>query len=352
MYISSGTARAAALGRPQIASGQDASPLYRAKSRDSCALRREQRNSKGIERRGFTPMAALTKLSVSDYWRLIYPFALLIIIGLVAAHYPESWPWTKQIDRLSDALIVAGLIGVVVELSSLNRLIEHVGRDVASRVTGMHLPTELRRQMSQIVETSLVLEDYTRSYRLHLENGKMVVESTLTYNVRNYGFTVQEYSPMLADEAFHNPTFLNVEYRLTNGDGYAFSEQQLALLTTQRQTRARCVDQLPKVALRPRAQVPDEVCRVTWQYKTIMPEEYSDITAFGAPTINPTIRVDAKPKDIDFFSDGEDVQHVPGGSEWVFKRPFIQGQHVRVWWQRQEGVSALENIRAATPLPK
>jgi hypothetical protein len=240
------------------------------------------------------------------------------------------------IHKIADAFMVAGVVGTVVELSSLNRLIEYVGRDVARRVSAAHLPPALRSQIWTVVNSQLVYEDYQRGYRLTRGvSGRMNVESTITYKVRNYGFTSVPYSPMLGEESFHKPKFLSVEYRLTSGGGHAFSEEELVAFTAPRpRTRALRVDSLPKVMLRPKDQMPEEVCTVVWRYVAEMEVDYSDITAFGGATIKPVIQLDDKPDDIDFFSDGEGIEHIEGGRRWVFNRPFIEGQHVRVWWHR------------------
>jgi hypothetical protein len=280
-------------------------------------------------------MARLTKLSVQDYWKVVCWFVLLVLIGLVTiAKYPNSWWLATVIHTAAEAFVVAGVIGLVVELSSLNRLIDFVGQDVAKRVTAAHLPASLRSQVWQIVNAYLVYEDYQHAYRLRREaNGEMRVESTITYKVTNYGPHEVEYSPMAAEEAIYQPMFLRVEYRLTGGKAHAFDKEGLVRFTSVRPgSKASHVDGLPRLILRPKSQAPEESCTVTWVYNTLMPETYSDITAFGGPTIDPIIRLDEKPEDMVFFSGGDGVQHVEGGNAWVFKRPFIRDQHVRVWW--------------------
>ena len=66
-----------------------------------------------------------------------------------------------------------------------------------------------------------------------------------------------------------------------------------------------------------------------------MPDEYSDITAFAGTTVDPVIQLDDKPEDLEFLSPGEGVEHIEHGRRWKYKRPFLQGQHVRVWWHQR-----------------
>jgi hypothetical protein len=63
-------------------------------------------------------------------------------------------------------VVIAGIIGIVVELSSLSRLIEYVGRDIARRLSAAHLPSTLRQQIWEVTNSQYVYEDYQRTYRL------------------------------------------------------------------------------------------------------------------------------------------------------------------------------------------
>lgn len=201
-----------------------------------------------------------------------------------------------------------------------------------------HLPNELRQKIWDIINTQFVFEDYQRSYRLSREaGGKMHVECTITYKVRNYGSGDLEYSPMLGEEAIHSPKFLDLEYRLTSGKGYVFDENGLIKFTTPRDVGnvGIHVKGLPKVVLCPKDQMPNELCTVTWRYTAEMPEEYSDISAFGGATINAVIQLEDLPPDMKFVCGGEGVERLPDGKRWVFKRPFVKDQHVRVWWGRK-----------------
>jgi hypothetical protein len=283
-------------------------------------------------------MTSLTKLKVKDYLILIRWYVLSFIGGLIVVlSYPDSCRLATLVHKAADAFMIAGVIGVVIELSSLNRLLEYVGSDVAQRLSAIHLPNEIRQQIWQVINSEFVYEDYQRSYRLSRSSGKMQVESTISYKVRNYGFSDLGYSPMLGDEIIHKPKFLSVEYRLTSGEGHAFNEDQLIEFTGPRRATkvGSQVKGLPRLLLHSKDRMPQEVCTVTWRYVAEMPEEYSDITAFGGATVNPVIQLEDIPADMDFICDGEGVEQLPGGKRWVFKRPFIKDQHVRVWWHRR-----------------
>jgi len=282
-------------------------------------------------------MAGITRLTVGEGLRLVRWFAFALVVGAVGLIlYPITWPAYRVIEKICDALVVAGVIGLVVELSSLNSVVRRVSEEVARKTSAFHLPPAIRDQIWNIMNTKLVRHDYERRYRLsRIPGGKLSVESTITFNVRNHGTSATEYSPMLAEEDVYNPRFLHVEYGLPDGLTNAFDEKLLEQFTRERTTRARVVDGLPTVILRPLSQVPDEICAVTLRFTTVMPDEYSDITAFAGPTVDPVIQLDDMPEDLAFMSPGEGVEHVENGRRWKYKRPFLQGQHVRVWWHQR-----------------
>ena len=75
-------------------------------------------------------------------------------------------------------------------------------------------------------------------------------------------------------------------------------------------------------------------CSLVWRYKVTMPEEYSDISSFSLPATELRIELERLPSDFEFYSsDGN--EHIPGSKTWAYKRSFIDGQHVRVWWFRK-----------------
>lgn len=289
-------------------------------------------------------MASLTELRIRDYWMVVRWFVLSLIVGLLLVlAYSDSWYLADAIHKLGDALMIAGIVGIVVELSSLGRLIEHIGTQVAERTTARHLPNPVREQIWEIVNSRLVYDAYERRYAFsHRDDGRIDVHSRITYRVRNYGFASSAYAPTCAEESFYDPQFLSLEYALTSGEGHAFNQEQLSTFTKQRPlTKAICVDDLPKLALHPMSEIPDEACTVTWHYRMIRNVEDSDITSFGGPTIDPVFDLQSPP-DMHSFSDGEKVSHLEGGTRWIFKRPFIRDQHARVWWfkKKKDGAPA------------
>jgi hypothetical protein len=148
----------------------------------------------------------------------------------------------------------------------------------------------------------------------------------VSYSVKNYSRAAVPYAPKFSEEAFYSPVIKYAEYRLSYGTGYVLNEDRLPVRTVPA-TGVRAVDTLPEVTI-----APQELCNVVWRNVSIMPVHYSDVTGFGGPTGTATLEADEILPDLDFVSAGEHLEHLQGSRTWKFNRPFIQGQHVRVWW--------------------
>jgi hypothetical protein len=127
---------------------------------------------------------------VSEYWNLAWPFALGIVVGIAGhvAGYRLPPKLGHTVAVLSDAFIVAGLVGLTLELFATRFLIERVAMDVAEKLAGRGLPSQLQALIRDIVDTHIVREDYTKSYRLSEPDGEGYIrlDVTIRYTAKNY----------------------------------------------------------------------------------------------------------------------------------------------------------------------
>lgn len=279
-------------------------------------------------------------LSVKEYLKLLGPFIVAGIVGIVfRIWYPFAWPYADVVYILSDALIVVGLVGSIIELYSAKLLIRRVADDLADRLVGRGLPSELQGQIGQIVKTTLVRDHFVKSYSFSDPNeGYVNIDIKLTFDVRNYSDSVQEYAPTIGEESFYEPEFLSVDYGIRGGSSFSYTGDQLtSLVVTDPIIKAKSVKDLETMKLDPIKTNPAAICQVVMRYRVKMREDYSDIMSFGGPTIGFSIQLDRIPEGFEFFSSGEAMRHVPRSTTWDFDRPFLSGQHVRAWWFRKGG---------------
>lgn len=280
----------------------------------------------------------MTDLGTRKFVRLLLPFVICLVVGVFGrAFYPHDWPAFNIADAFFEACAIAGLIGLVIELFSAKRLIEHAGEELAGRLIGFGLPRELQELMSQTLKTGLVMKEVVKTYRfIDRPDGDLDVEMSHSYQVVNYGEEVIDYSPHLSEEKVYEPRFLRLAYGLTGNEHShdALSLQQIARVG--KNGRAIVVDAPQSVRLQPVRSNPlaPQSCRVFWQWVVRMPREYSDIIAFGSPAIGIMVRCDGGPTDLEFIVGGPGVtQGADGSRNWVTKNAFLASQHLRVWWR-------------------
>jgi hypothetical protein len=244
-----------------------------------------------------------------------------------------QWP---ILAGVAEAFAVAGIVGMILELFAIRFLIERVASDVADRLAGRNLPLELRRLIGSILETHIVREGYVKTYKLSAPDadGFLRVDITIRFAVKNYSNVDTEYSPMIQEEIFYSPEFKHVEYGLHPNISHVLTEDQIRGResidpATQVKTLKGDAITIPSI----HGEKGAAVCNVLMRYSLRMREEYSDVTSFGGATLGATIEADEVPPSLEFTSSGDEtMQHTPNSKIWVFTRPYINGQHIRVWW--------------------
>jgi hypothetical protein len=288
-------------------------------------------------------------LSLKDHARILLPFLTAGILGGVARlKYPYWWPANDLVFFLGDALIVAMVLGVALDLFSARLLVERVSDGLAQRLIGRGLPAELQAPIRDVVSTDLVRDHYVKSYAFSTpEDGSVQVNIEVRYEVRNYSEAVCDYAPEMAADTFLQPSFHLLEYGIAGRKIYTFSDESLASkVETVDELNVRRVPSsaLPPVSLRPVRTGEKAVCQVTWRYGLTMPEQYCDVTEFDEATLGATLQVETLSEELEFVSGGDaSLHHEAGSRSWYFEKAFIAGQYVRAWWFRRK--SSLRSFR-------
>jgi hypothetical protein len=273
-------------------------------------------------------------LKVTEWLKLFGPFVIILLLGaLLRFLYPCTWIAPDGFYALADALMVAGIVGSLLEMFSARFMIERVSDDLAQKLVGRGLPKELQAHIQKITKTELVWSNYIKRYVLSLvdTSGKMQLETETSFEVRNYSDLTIEYSPSLAEESFYSPEFSHIEYGLNGDAPHVFGEQALEKkVETTSDSRVKKVHDFPRIDLPPTTE--EKFVKVLMRYRVTMPIEYTDLTHFGGPTTGVRVILQVIPNGFDFSAEGEGVIHAPESQSWEFAGPFVGGQHVRVRW--------------------
>ena len=192
----------------------------------------------------------LKNLKLGVVLRLFSPFIVIFVVGLLLRwFYPSNGRVVDFFHALADALMIAGLIGASLDFYSSKFLIEEVSDDLAGKLVGRGLPPELQSHIREITKTVFVRSNYVKEYRFSIiGEGKLRVESTVTFDVRNYSDATSEYSPLAAEETFFDPKFLLLEYGIEGETQHCYQGTQFdQLVKSQEGTSVKSIEGPKKV---------------------------------------------------------------------------------------------------------
>lgn len=273
----------------------------------------------------------LRDMTLLEAWKLTLAFVVAIFLGLgLYTYFPCGWHLYKPVMALADALMVAGIIGLALEIFATNHLIEKTAEHLADEMTGRGLPPNIKSKIFEIANTKLARTNYKKEYRLKdLRDGKLTVETTITFDVENYGDKTEKYTPEADEEKVFNPKFPYLEYSLL-GRHYSFNDTTLTKddkhgTGTTVQVSGR------QISIPPRTKDQTAVCEVKWVIEVTMKDEWFDLTEFRLPTEKAEIYLAEKPDQLEFFCTGK----TSDSRTWTFDEPFMVGQQLKVWWARK-----------------
>lgn len=270
-------------------------------------------------------------------------FAAASIMGAVLHLASRSIPISALAEfaaMLGDAFLVGGIVALSIELFVSRALIEDTARDLSAKLIGVGLPRDLQAVISDIVhETSFVWDEASIRYDIERhpqDSQKVIVKSEWRYRVTNYAKHPKEYLPRIGDERFHPVRFLSFDGVFDN-QPYHIGEDKLTVERHPGSGGPYVLGQ--KVTLPPNSLGESEGGRysVTWRMELTLPSDYSEIIAFGLPTIGPfEVRKGSVPDGFEFHAtvEGDGTTLVANeGNIWRYNRAFLRGQHIRVWWR-------------------
>jgi hypothetical protein len=140
--------------------------------------------------------------------RLRFLLAVMMIMGLILAvgsvailhSYPAAPPLLISLfdllERLGDALVIAAIVGGVIEQTILKKDLPEQARNFFINYFGRLLPKELQKRLRSYLEISLVRTSWDISYTIeHWKErpGYLKLETAMDYVMENRSEEVQQY---------------------------------------------------------------------------------------------------------------------------------------------------------------
>jgi len=289
-----------------------------------------------------TMRAFLKKISLAKASRAFAPFLTAFGVGvLLRLLYPPTGFCREQVWALGDALLVAGIIGLCIEAWFASVLIDHVADQLSSALVGYGLPKAAQDVIRGLVDTKNVYRDYRVAYRIDKHStlqSHVAVCCTSSYTVVNNGTATEPYRTGMALEGLYRPQATHLQYgnRVYVGDEIKRTVDQASGVVT-----FSPPDECKSFNLKPSGPNEaienlniDQQCVVRWQVYFETPEDYSDVVAFPKVAVNPMIEFSGSAEQFEFCATtGPDCIHESSSQTWRYRKAFIDGQHVRVWWK-------------------
>jgi hypothetical protein len=247
-------------------------------------------------------------------------------------HLLDSFWFQSTFHMFCDALTLGGILGLTVDWF----LKRHLMRNVGSIFIGWALPDEIRNNIREASQTSLVRRNYRAEYTFKKRRNKLDVEVVEEWDVYNYGSASEEYAGHMAIDHVDNlsPDSIGCEITQNGRPSTIYSADKLKGYLEKKPTRD--VYRLPKITI-PSQDIEDRrikpACRVKWQY--CISKNTRDVvwTYSTLPTIHVTVRIHSN-CGLQFEFDPDDrLEHAEGSSEWRMPILFMPHQQFRIRWR-------------------
>ena len=273
-------------------------------------------------------------------YRSFLAFTGLIVAGLILHLWPSEWRMHSTIHVLSDALIVASILGLTVDTFLKYDLM----RDVGSIFIGWALPDEIRNYIREISQTSLVRRNYRAAYVVTKVNDRVVVNATAEWELYNYSSGTRTYRPHMAINNNEEPSLDAIQCTLSfRGKDRLFKADELNSKYVEKEN-TRVVYRLPGRKLRyqdieDRRTTPE--CRVKWHYRIVKNLTDTIINYSTLPTIGATVTIQCD-CGLNFEFEPE-FSHADGSGEWHSDSLFMPMQVFSIRWHPEKELEKSAN---------
>jgi hypothetical protein len=274
----------------------------------------------------------ISRLRRKDIWSFRLTVLALLGIGVILLLTDVPYLDAALTHSLADALVIAAVLAFTVDIYLKDRVLREVSSDVSKYLVGYRLPEEVQNRIRSLLQTRWI----ERNCRIHLRltevpntPGRVKVEITVSRDVENITTEEESFQDKFEYER-HLPQRL-LEMRCDSADTKAQYQLNPDGLVREKADEPGVMQALARVVrVPPVHESAGRYYQFRVRYEAEYPENYSDIVAFGRPTIGAIFEVECPAA----FRVTVPPADISAPNRWEFRRLFLTGEHIRYRWER------------------
>ena len=248
------------------------------------------------------------------------------IIGIIIASIGACGVWRISSElgqRFSEAMLIAGILSISVDLWLKRKLQEDAARDIFHHLLGFSLPDELRRKLQRFVEENAIYRKDV-SLTAHAEDTADGVILTITATATNVAAANTTYQQSLTFEESLEGKPIYASLRSSTHAFYALENAALQLKETD-EPMLQCWkgDEVPMSR--------GDQLHSYAKFSVRRARNDFYVLFFGYSLINPTLRITAS--DTLCITASKDESTQINGTEYFYNRVFLQTDHIQIRWK-------------------
>lgn len=264
--------------------------------------------------------------------RPFFPVVLLLLItGIILLFVPIPYLDQAFAHSFGDALIIAAILSITVDVYLKERVLKEVSSDVSKYLIGYRLPEAVQDRIRALLQTRWIRRNCSVRLRLSeiaAKPGHVKIEMVVSKDLENItteeaGFqdtyTYEKHMPEKILEMRCDSPDISAQYQI-DGAGHAKEK-------TDEPGVMQALGRVVKIP--PVHEALGRYYRFTTRYEAEYPENYSDILSFDLPTIGVIVEAECPP--------GYRVSATPADvttpNRWEYRKLFLPGEHIRFRWE-------------------
>jgi hypothetical protein len=268
--------------------------------------------------------------------RQSHPFFIIILLllasGVSLLFFQVPYLEPAFVHSLGDALIIASILSLTVDLYVKERVLQEVSSDVSKYLIGYRLPEAVQDRIRALLQTRWIRRNCNLRLRLtEIPNkpGYVKIEMVVIRDLENITteeasyqdkYTYEKHLPEKVLEMRCDSADLTAQYRIADPGLAKEKEDEPGVM--------QALGNVVKIP--PVFETLGRRYQFTVRYEAEYPDNYSDIISFELPTISVVFEAECPP--------GFRVSVSPAGvttpNRWEYRKLFLPGEHIRFRWEK------------------